>query len=469
MADPRYDIAPLLTRAAELSLRYLAELPERHVGATDDAAEIAARLRVPLPASPEDPLTVIERLASDVDRGLVASAGPRYFGFVIGGALPASIATDWLTAAWDQNASLHVISPAASAAEDVAAEWMKDLLGIPGATSHGLTTGAGLANAVGLATARHAVLAALGYDVEKRGLFGAPEIAVVLGEEAHATIATALQYLGLGHERVIRIPADEQGSMRAEPLADTLAALCDKPVIVCAQAGNVNTGGFDPLSAIADAVDAHPNAWLHVDGAFGLWARAAPARRHLARGVDRADSWSTDAHKWLNTPYDCGIALTRHADAHRRALRGGAAYLPDGDAAVRTAFDFAPELSRRARGFALWAALRQLGRAGVADLVERCCVHAARIADGLAAIPGIEIMHAVELNQIVLRCHDPRGVDDDAHTRAVLERVIAGGECYPTASVWRGLGAIRISVSNWTTDADDVARTVAAIAAAHAG
>jgi glutamate/tyrosine decarboxylase-like PLP-dependent enzyme len=456
MADPRYDIAPLLTRAAELSLRYLAELPERHVGATDDAAEIAARLRVPLPASPEDPLTVIERLASDVDRGLVASAGPRYFGFVIGGALPASIATDWLTAAWDQNASLHVISPAASAAEDVAAEWMKDLLGIPGATSHGLTTGAGLANTVGLATARHAVLAALGYDVEKRGLFGAPEIAVVVGEEAHATIATALQYLGLGHERVIRIPADEQGSMRAEPLADTLAALRDKPVIVCAQAGNVNTGGFDPLSAIADAVDAHPNAWLHVDGAFGLWAAAVPRLRHFVRGVERADSWSTDAHKWLNVGYDSGFVATRDAAAHRAAMAATAPYLIT--TGNREPSEWVLDSSRRARGFALYAVLRSLGRSGVCDLIDRCCVLARRLADRLRAEPHLAVLNDVLLNQVLVRCGN-----DDAKTRAVIERVQREGVAWMGGTVWRGKAAMRISVSNWATTEQDIDRTADAI------
>jgi glutamate/tyrosine decarboxylase-like PLP-dependent enzyme len=456
MADPRYDLAPLLNRAAELSLRYLAELPERHVGATADAQAIAERLRVPLPAGPEDPTAVIERLARDVEPGLVATAGPRYFGFVVGGALPASIAAEWLAATWDQNASLHVLSPAGAAAEDVAAEWMKDLLGIPTATSYGLTTGAGLANTVGLATARHAVLAAIGYDVEKRGLFGAPEIAVVLGEEAHATIATALQYLGLGHERVIRVPADQQGAMRAEPLADTLRSLRDKPVIVCAQSGNVNTGGFDPLAEIADAVDAHPNAWLHVDGAFGLWAAAVPRLRHLVRGVERADSWSTDAHKWLNVGYDSGFVATRDAASHRAAMAATAPYLITSP--HREPSEWVLDSSRRARGFALYAVLRSLGRSGVCDLVDRCCTLARRLADRLRATSGIAVLNDVVLNQVLVRFDD-----DDAKTRAVIERVQREGVAWMGGTVWRGKGAMRLSVSSWATREHDIDRTADAI------
>ncbi|MET0591633.1 MAG: pyridoxal-dependent decarboxylase [Polyangiaceae bacterium] len=456
MADPRYDLAPLLTRAAELSLRYLAALPERRVGAPADATAIADKIRIALPASPEDPTLVIERLARDLDPGLVASAGPRYFGFVTGGALPASIAADWLAAAWDQNAAFQVMSPAAAATEEVAGEWMKDLLGIREATSHGITTGAGLANTVGIATARHAVLAKLGYDVEKRGLFGAPEIAVILGEEAHATIATTLQYLGLGSERVHRVPADAQGCMRAEPLAEALRAARDKPVIVCAQAGNVNTGGCDPLAAIADAVDAHPNAWLHVDGAFGLWASAVPRLRHLVAGVERADSWSTDSHKWLNVGYDSGFVATRDAAAHRASMAATAPYLVT--SVSRDPCDWVLESSRRARGFALYAVLRSLGRDGVRDLIDRCCRLASRAAEHLRAAPGVAVLNDVVLNQVLVRFGD-----DDTKTRAVIDKVQREGVAWMGGTTWRGKAAMRISVSSWATTEHDIDRTAESI------
>jgi glutamate/tyrosine decarboxylase-like PLP-dependent enzyme len=459
MADPRYDLSLLLTRTAELSLRYLATLPERPVGARVDATAIADKIRVALPDSPEDPLAVIERLARDVEPGLVATAGPRYFGFVTGGALPASIAADWLATAWDQNAAFQVMSPAAAAAEEVAGEWMKDLLGIREATSHGITTGAGLANTVGVATARHAVLAQVGYDVEKRGLFGAPEIAVILGEEAHATISTTLQYLGLGYERVIRVPADAQGCMRAEPLADALRAARDKPVIVCAQAGNVNTGGCDPLAAIADAVDAHPNAWLHVDGAFGLWASAVPRLRHLVAGVERADSWSTDSHKWLNVGYDSGFVATRDAKAHRAAMALAAPYLVS--SASRDPSDWVLESSRRARGFALYAVLRSLGQGGVRDLIDRCCTLARALADRLRAAPDVAVLNDVVLNQVLVRFGD-----DDAKTRAVIARVQNDGVAWMGGTTWRGKAAMRISVSSWATTEQDIDRTAQSILSA---
>jgi glutamate/tyrosine decarboxylase-like PLP-dependent enzyme len=457
MPDPRFDLAPLLQRALDLSVAYLASLPARHVGARANGGAIAERLRVPLPADPEDPLAVIERLAQDLDLGLVASAGPRYFGFVVGGALPASVAADWLTAAWDQNAGLHATSPAAAAAEDVAGAWMKELLGIPAEASHGLTTGAGLANAVGIATARHAVLAKLGWDVETRGLYGAPEIAVIVGDEAHATLLTALQYLGLGRERLTRVPTDGQGCILAEPMARAVRAASAKPVIVCAQAGNVNTGGFDPLAAIADAVDAHPNAWLHIDGAFGLWASAVPRLRHLVAGVDRADSWSTDAHKWLNVGYDSGFVATRDPASHRAAMAPSAPYLMiTGE--NRESSEWVLDSSRRARGFALYAVLRSLGRAGVRDLVERCCAHARRMAERLAAAPGVAVLNEVHLNQVLVRFGD-----DDGRTRAVIERVQREGVAWMGGTTWRGKAAMRISVSNWATTEDDIDQTAKAI------
>jgi glutamate/tyrosine decarboxylase-like PLP-dependent enzyme len=334
---------------------------------------------------------------------------------------------------------------------------MKDLLGIPGATSHGITTGAGLANAVGVAAGRHAVLAARGWDVEARGLYGAPEITVIVSDEAHATLLTALQYLGLGRERVTRIPTDDRGAMQRAPLAEAVRAARDTPVIVCAQAGNVNTGAVDPLSAIADAVDTHANAWLHVDGAFGLWASAVPRLRHLVTGVERADSWSTDAHKWLNVGYDSGFVATREAGAHRAAMAATAPYLlVSGE--HREPSEWVLDSSRRARGFALYAVLRSLGRSGVADLVDRCCMLARRMADHLAAAPNIRVLNEVHLNQVLVRFFD-----DDERTRAVIARVQHEGVAWMGGTTWHGQAAMRISVSNWATRAEDIDLTADAI------
>jgi glutamate/tyrosine decarboxylase-like PLP-dependent enzyme len=456
----RRDLDSLLDRTGDLAAEYLASLPDRHVGAREDASAVAARLRVPLPDAGEDPLAVVERLARDVDRGLVASAGPRYFGFVIGGALPASLAADWLTAAWDQNAAVHAASPAAAAAEQVAGEWMKELLDIPAEATHGLPTGAGLGNTVGMAAARHALLARVGWDVEGRGLYDAPHVEVLIGDEAHATVLTALQYLGFGRERMTRVAADEQGRMRGDALADALAAAHDRPALVCAQAGNVNSGAFDPLEPIADAVRRHPNAWLHVDGAFGLWAAVVPRLRHLVAGSERADSWATDAHKWLNVGYDCGFVAVRDADAHRASMATPASYLM-ATGTNREGWEWVLDSSRRARGFALYAVLRSLGRDGVRDLVDRCCVLARRMADALASVPDAEILNEVTLNQVLVRFGD-----DDERTRAVIRKVQESGEAWMGGTTWRGVAAMRISVSGWQTTEADIDRTVTAIRAA---
>ncbi len=455
--QPTDELAALLQRTADRAVDFLRDLPERHVGATEDARAVADRLRVPLPAGPEDPWLVVDRLARDIDRGLVASAGPRYFGFVIGGALPAALAADWMTAAWDQNAVVHAASPAGAAAEQVAGEWLLDLLGLPADASVGLPSGAGLGNTVGIAAGRHAVLARTGWDVERQGLFGAPEIEVIVGDEAHATIQTALQYLGLGRDRVTRIPVDAQGALLAEPLARAVHAAADRPVLVCAQAGNVNSGGFDPLPAIADALDAHPNSWLHVDGAFGLWAATSPALRHLVAGVDRADSWSTDAHKWLNVGYDCGFVAVRDVAAHRAAMSVTAAYLlPTG--ANRENWEYVLDSSRRARGFALYAALRSLGRDGVRDLVERCCALAVQLADRLRDEADVAVLNDVVLNQVLVRFGD-----DDARTNEVIRRVQEEGTAWMGGTTWQGRVAMRLSVSNWSTTSADIDRTADAI------
>ncbi len=447
--------AAAMRRAAELGLDYLNSLDERHAGATDEPASVRARLAAPLPDDGTDPVSVIEELAAAAEPGLVASAGPRYFGFVVGGALPAAAAADWLTTAWGQNAALNALSPAAAAAEQVAGAWMLELLNLPRDASFGLPTGAGIGNAVGLAAARHAVLGRAGWDVEARGLYGAPEISVLIGDEAHATLLTALQYLGLGRDRVTRIPTDDQGRMRADEARRALDA-ARGPVIVAAQAGNVNTGAFDPFAELADALGAHDNAWLHVDGAFGLWAAALPRLRHLVAGVERADSWSTDAHKWLNVGYDCGFVAVRDPAAHQAAMSARAAYLMRSD--ERENWEWVMDSSRRARGFALYAAIRSLGRSGVEALVDRCCRLAERIADRLRQADGVAVLNDVVLNQVLVRFGD-----DDARTRAVIAAVQEDGTAWMGGTVWHGVAAMRISVSNWSTTEADADRTAEAI------
>jgi glutamate/tyrosine decarboxylase-like PLP-dependent enzyme len=447
-------------RAVDLGLGFLRDLDGRHVGPREPASRIAERLGGPLPEAGMDPVALVDELAAAADPGIVASAGPRYYGFVIGGTLPAALAADVLTAMWSQNGALHALSPAAAAAEEVAGRWMLELLGLPADAGFGLPTGAGLGNAIGIAAGRHAVLRRAGWDAEASGLYGAPEIRVVIGAEAHATVLTALQYLGLGRERVTAVPTDEQGRMRTEGVAEALAAW-EGPAIVVAQAGNVNTGAFDPMPPIADAVAAHPNAWLHVDGAFGLWAAVSPRLRHLVEGVARADSWSTDAHKWLNAGYDCGFVAVRDAAAHRAAMAGSGAYLMRSDA-ERESWEWVLDSSRRARGFALYAAIRSLGREGVRALVERCCDLAARMAERLRAADGVEVLNDVVLNQVLVRFDG-----DDARTRDVIARVQADGTAWMGGTTWQGRAAMRISVSNWSTTEADADATVQAILRAH--
>lgn len=461
-------IHELLKRTAELAAAYVDSLPERPVGEPVPVEELRSALGGPLPASGETPQAVIERLAGRADRGIMASSGPRFFGFVVGGSLPAALAADWLASAWDQNAGLYVLAPSASVCEEVAGGWIVDLLGLPAESSFGFVTGCQAANFSALAAARHEVLRRAGWDVEARGLYGAPEIEVVVGDESHATIHTALQMLGLGRDRVRRVAVDDQGRMRADALAATLAPLGGRPIVVCAQAGNVNTGAFDPLAAIADRCAEH-GAWLHVDGAFGLWAAASAEYRHLVAGLERADSWATDAHKWLNVPYDSGLVFCAHPEAHRSALTITAAYLVQTEGRERDPFEWTPEFSRRARGFAVWAALRSLGRRGVAELVERGCASARRFAQLLDGRPGIEVLNEVVLNQVLVRFAPPAGGDEaaiDAFTRESILRVQASGELWLSGTTWQGKAAMRISVSGWATTADDVDRSVAAILAA---
>jgi glutamate/tyrosine decarboxylase-like PLP-dependent enzyme len=466
----------LLQRTADLAVDFLESLDERPVAAALGRDGLLAALGGPLPRTGKPAVDVIEDLVRDADPGIIGIAGPRYFGFVIGGSLPAALAADWLTSTWDQNAGIFACGPAASVVEEVVGSWMVDLLGLPEGTSIGLTTGCQMAHFTCLAAARHRVLERAGWDVEELGLFGAPEITVMVGSEAHATIPTALQYLGLGRSRVIRVDADEQGAMRLDALA---AALPDEPgpLIVCLQSGNVNTGVSDPLRSAIDLTRARqPDAWIHVDGAFGLWAAASPAYRHLVDGHDGADSWATDGHKWLNVPYDSGYAFVRDPIDHAGALSPpGAAYIVYG-AVERDEFRWVPEYSRRARGFATYAALRSLGRDGVSEMIERCCRLATRMADGLrAAGEGVEILNDVVLDQVLVRFRAAGGADADAdadadaRTREVIARVQSDGTCWLAGTTWHGMAAMRISIVNWSTTEEDVDRSVAAILGAAKG
>jgi glutamate/tyrosine decarboxylase-like PLP-dependent enzyme len=450
-----------LERASELARSYLASVDDRPVGPTADLATLRARIGGELPEVGEDPVAVIEWLAEAVDRGLVASAGPRYFGFIVGGSLPAARAADWLTSTWDQSAFVYVKAPAAAVAEEVAGAWLVELFGLPPGTSYGFTTGATMASFTALAAGRHSVLRSRGWDVEADGLFGAPPIDVVVSDEAHATIFMALQMLGLGRSRVRRVATDDQGRMRADALRTTLDGI-DGPTIVCAQAGNVNTGAFDPLADIAAAVH-DQGGWLHVDAAFGMWAATSAKVRHLTTGLGLADSWSTDAHKWLNVPYDTGLVFVRDAASHHAAMTFGAAYYAETAGAERDGFNWVPEASRRARGFNVLAALRSLGRAGLADLVDRCCGHARRMAQRLAAESGVTILNDVVLNQVLVRFESSSAESADALTRDVIARVQADGTCWLGGTTWHGLAAMRISVSSWKTTEADIDRSAEAI------
>jgi glutamate/tyrosine decarboxylase-like PLP-dependent enzyme len=466
------DHRTLLHQTADLAADFLEGLPTRPVGASATHDELLQAFGGPLSGRGEASGEVIDHLARIADPGLIASAGPRYFGFVIGGSLPAALAADWLTSAWDNNAGLYAIGPAASVAEEVAAGWLVDLFGLPADSSVGFSTGATMASFTALAAGRHRVLARAGWNVEEDGLIGAPDLAVVVGAEAHVTIHVSLQMLGLGRGRVFKVDADDQGRMRADALRETLADLADRPVLVCAQSGNVNTGAFDPLPEIVAAVRELPNAWLHVDGAFGLWAAVSPSLRHLTAGLADADSWTTDAHKWLNVPYDSGIAIGRDAAAHHAAMTLGAAYYVETAGGERDPYNWVAESSRRARGFPIYAALRSLGRDGLADVIDRSCAIARRMAEGLRDAPGVTILNDVVLNQVLVRFAPPsadgNGAGDDAaatdaFTRHVIAAVQADGTCWLGGTTWHGMAAMRISVSNWSTTEADADLSVAAI------
>ena len=449
----------ILERVLDEATEFLDGLPERPVHARADVDAVAAALGGPgllasCPSMASNRCDVVEQLIAAAEPGLVAMPSPRFFGWVIGGVLPAALGADWLTSLWDQNAGLLVSSPAAAAAEQVAAGWLLDVLGLPADAAVGFVTGGMMANFTCLAAARHEVLRRVGWDVEADGLQGAPEVRVLVGAERHDSIDAAVRYLGLGPARSVVVPADAEGRIELEPLAASLADRIGGPTILCLQAGNVHSGAFDEFAPAIDLAHRH-GAWAHVDGAFGLWAGAAPATRHLVAGVAEADSWATDAHKTLNVPYDNGLAIVADPAALYAAVGMHAAYLiqddrPDPLSAV-------PEMSRRARGFTVWAALRSLGRSGIAALVEGLCARATEFAVRLAEIDGVRVVNEVVFTQVCV------SFGDDATTREVARRLVADGTAWMTASTWAGQAVLRISVSNWQTSSEDVDRSVAAI------
>jgi len=441
-------IEDLLSAAAGRAFAYLRDSPNRPVVPGPAALQALGQLAYRLPWAATDPRDVLALLDRVGSPATVVTTGGRYFGFVNGGALPASVAAGWMVSTWDQNLALRVMSPAAVAFEDVALEWVRDLLGLPHGCGSAVVTGATMANFTALAAARHALLARAGWDVESDGLFGAPPLTVVTGDEVHVSVLKALALLGLGRARVRRVAVDDQGRMRP----DALPAL-DSRTIVCIQAGNVNTGAFDPAADLC-ARAREAGAWVHVDGAFGLWAAASRRHRHLTNGFELADSWGTDGHKWPNVGYDCGIVLVRNPESLRSAMSTSSAYFVPGE--MREPSQYSPEMSRRARAVELWASLLSLGRAGLADLVDRTCAHARTFANGLRE-SGYEILNDVVINQVLVSFGAPEV------TRAVIARVQQDGTCWCGGTEWQGRTAMRISVSSWATTSEDVSRSLDAI------
>jgi glutamate/tyrosine decarboxylase-like PLP-dependent enzyme len=441
-------VSDLLDDAARRASRYLETLNTRSVRPESDAIAALARFDQAFPEHPSTAAAVLAELDEFGSPATMASAGGRFFGFVIGGALPATVAANWLATTWDQNAGLVVTSPINAALENVSLRWVKDIFHLPVQSAGGFVTCATAANFSALAAARHTLLATAGWDVEANGLFGAPPLTVIVGEEVHASVQKALSLVGFGRDRVVRVPVDTQGRMRL----DAFPAV-DERTIVCVQAGNVNSGAFDPIQEICERAHSY-GAWVHVDGAFGMWASASPALAHLARGVEDADSWATDAHKWLNVPYDSGLVFTRNADALRRAMSVGGAYLAQDE--DRVPYQYTPDFSRRARGIEVWAALRHLGRSGLADLIERTCRYAGQFANGLRAA-GYHVLNDIVLNQVLV------SFGSSERTREVIARVQRDGTCWCGGTVWQGHTAMRISVSSWATTEEDVERSLEAI------
>jgi len=448
----------LLARTAALAADYLETLDTRQIRPERGYREMHELFDRAVPDRPADPADVVEELAAVGEQGVMAIGSGRWYGFVAGGAVPSSLAADWLVSAWDQNTGLAEPTPATSALEAVTGRWVLELLGLPPDSSFAFVTGCQMAHVTCLAAARHSVYRRAGWDLPQRGLAGAPPLRVVLGGKRHVTIKRALRLLGIGESQEVVLPADSEGRMATEQLGAALDG--STPTIVCAQAGEVNTGAFDDLEAIVELA-ARAGAWVHVDGAFGLWAAASPALAHLVAGYERADSWATDGHKWLNVPFDCGIALCAHRDDHEAAMEYAAPYLAVSESHVaRDPMGYSPEFSRRARAVPVWAAIRELGREGITALVDRCCAHARAIAEGLAALPGCEIVNEVVLNQVLFR------FEDDVRTQAILAAVQEEGEAWMSPTTWDGKFTIRISVVGWRTSEHDVERTVAAFARA---
>ncbi|MEJ8571390.1 pyridoxal phosphate-dependent decarboxylase family protein [Microbaculum marinum] len=454
--------ADALETAARFAGEYRRAAPDRPVAASKTYAAVLEQFREPFPETGMHAPEVVTDLVRRAEGGLLGTVSPNFHGWVIGASHPVGVAADWLASAWGQVASFADIAPASCAAEEVAADWIVDMLALPAGSQVGFATGATMANFAALAAARTHVLDAAGWDVEAKGLFGAPDVHVVVGGEAHSSIFLTLRYLGFGSQRVHVAASDDQGRMRPDALRDVLAGV-GGPTIVILQAGNVNSGAFDPFGElIGPAREA--GAWIHVDGAFGLWAAAAPSLRDLTAGMADADSWAADAHKWLQAPYDCGVAISRNGAAMRRALGSTAAYLPQVER--RNPCDLAPELSRRARGLPVWAILKHLGREGVAEMIERNCAVARRIAERLSAEPGLAVLNDVVLNQVAVACGEAAGAEADDLTRRTLAAVQAGGVAYPTAGNWRGREIMRISVSAGSARLEDGDRTAAAVIAA---
>jgi glutamate/tyrosine decarboxylase-like PLP-dependent enzyme len=455
---------PALDRALHHASVWLDGLDTRTVGATTSLEDLRTRLGAPLGEHGTDAVQIVDDLAAATEGGLLGSPGGRFYAWVIGGSLPSAIAADWLTSAWDQNAGMYATAPAAAIVEEVAGAWLLDLLELPRDASFALVTECQMAHVTALAAARSGVLRDAGWDVETDGLFGAPPIRVLATAPRHSTIDRALRFLGIGERAVRPVSTDADGRVTAAALEEALASGTG-PTIVVLAAGDLNTGAFDPFRTLIP-IAKRAGAWVHVDGAFGLMARASGSKRHLLDGVELADSWATDAHKWLNVPYDSGIAIVRDRVAHRAAMTVSASYLAPNDR-VRDEIDWGPEFSRRARGFALYAALRELGRSGLGALVDRCCEHCHAIVTGIGALPGAELLCTPELNQGLVRFLDPRDgateQEHDARTDAVIAAINASGEAFFGGVTWNGRRAMRVSVVNWRTNDSDVARTIEAV------
>ncbi len=464
MSKSKSDFRATLDLTLSAALAHLEGLEDSPVAATADLATLRERFSKPLGLDGTAPEQVIEDLVRDAQGGILGSAGGRFFGWVIGGALPAALAADWLTATWDQNAALYACGPAAAVAEEVAGEWLKDILGLPRQASFALTSGCQMAHLTCLAAARHALLKQKGWDVERQGLSSAPLIRVLSSTERHGSIERAVCLLGIGREQIIDLPVDARGGLVQTALAEALAEQAENGTasIVLLQAGDINTGAYDNFEQLIPLAHQH-GAWVHVDGAFGLWANASNKYRTLLSGVSDADSWATDGHKWLNVPYDCGYAFVANPDAHRAALSHRAPYITH-DKTARDQIDWNPEWSRRARGFPTYAALRQLGRQGVADLIERSCAHARALVTGIGELPGAEVLWMPKMNQGLVRFLDNSNgageADHDRRTEEVIAAVLATGEAFFGATTWRGRRAMRVSVCNWQTSKRDVTRTI---------